>query len=218
VRVAIVDDSDFFRSGLISLLETVGVEVTASVSSGDELWAAIRSELPDAVILDIKMPPTMQDEGIRVAIRLRQAYPGLGIVVFSAYSETNYASQLLKAIDGGIGYLLKDNVTNVSALMDALARVSAGGRAIDPSIVMPLLDRAMRTSPIKTLNDSECEILRLMAEGLSNRGIEQELHIASSTVENYVSSIFTKLGLKRADTNNNRVRAVLTFLRETAQG
>jgi DNA-binding NarL/FixJ family response regulator len=215
VRVAIADDSGLFRSSLALLLQASGAEVTASVSAGPELIAVVRSQPPDAVILDIQMPPTFTDEGIRTAAQLRQAYPGMGLLVLSTYAETTYASQLLEAVDSGVGYLLKDKVTDIDALMDGLARVSAGEQVIDHSIVMRLLTRNRKSTRLDTLNERERAVLRLMAEGRSNLGIANVLFLSPRTVENHVSGVFAKLDLDHCDTENNRVRAVLAFLRSS---
>jgi DNA-binding NarL/FixJ family response regulator len=213
MRVAIADDSGLFRSSLTLLLEAFGAPVTASTPSGTELLAVIRANPPDVVILDIRMPPSFTDEGIRTAVELRGLYPPLGILVLSTYAETRYASQLLEAVSTGVGYLLKDNVTDVSALMDSLARVAVGETVIDPTIVRRLLHRNRKQSKIDMLNERERAVLRHMAEGRSNLGIAKELFLSPRTVETHVTSVFTKLGLDQIETDNNRVRAVLTFLR-----
>ena len=213
MRLAIAEDSGLFRSSLTLLLEASGAQVTASTPSGTELLAAIRTSPPDVVILDIRMPPTFTDEGIRTAAELRGLYPRIGILVLSTYVETRYASQLLETVSSGVGYLLKDNVTDVGALMDSLARVAAGETVIDPTIVRRLLDRNRKPSPIDMLNERERMVLQYMAEGRSNLGIAKELFLSPRTVETHVTSVFTKLGLDQTDTDNNRVRAVLAFLR-----
>jgi DNA-binding NarL/FixJ family response regulator len=218
MRLAIAEDSGLFRSSLALLLEASGAQVIASVPSGVELIAAVRSSLPDAVILDIRMPPSFTDEGIHTAAELRDLYPQVGILILSTYAETSYASQLLEAVSAGVGYLLKDNVTDVSALMDSLARVAAGETVLDPTIVRRLLQRNRRPSTIDTLNVREREVLRQMAEGRSNVGIAQALYLSPRTVEAHVTSVFTKLGLDQTDTENNRVRAVLAFLRSADPG
>ena len=213
MRLAIAEDSGLFRSSLTLLLEASGAQVTASTPSGTELLAAIRTSPPDVVILDIRMPPTFTDEGIRTAAELRGLYPRIGILVLSTYVETRYASQLLETVSSGVGYLLKDNVTDVGALMDSLARVAAGETVIDPTIVRRLLDRNRKPSPIDMLNERERMVLQYMAEGRSNLGIAKELFLSPRTVETHVTSVFTKLGLDQTETDNNRVRAVLAFLR-----
>ena len=219
MRVAIAEDSGLFRSSLALLLRSLGAEVTASVGSGAELLAAIRASLPDVVILDIRMPPSFSDEGIRAAREIRGLYPDTGILVLSTYAETSYASQLLETVRSGVGYLLKDNVTDADALMESLARVAGGETVVDPAIVRRLLSRKRKPSAMDTLNERELEVLGRMAEGRSNLGIAKELFLSVRTVETHVTSVFIKLGLTPSDTENNRVRAVLTFLRSAgAQG
>ena len=213
MRIAIAEDSGLFRSSLALLLRSLGAEVTASVASGAELLAAIRSSPPEVVILDIRMPPSFTDEGIRTAHEIRGLYPDTGILVLSTYAETNYASELLETVRSGVGYLLKDNVTDAGALMESLERVAAGETVVDPSIVRRLLGRNRKPSVMDTLNEREVEVLRHMAEGRSNLGIAKELFLSARTVETHVTSVFTKLGLTASDTENNRVRAVLAFLR-----
>jgi len=213
VRIAIAEDSGLFRSSLVLLLNSLGAEVTTAVPSGAELLAAIGSSPPDAVILDIRMPPTFTDEGIRTARELRSRHPGVGILVLSTYAETRYASQLLEIVSAGVGYLLKDNVTDADALMESLARVADGGTVLDPAIVRRLMDRERKPSMADTLNERELEVLTHMAEGRSNLGIARELFLSARTVETHVTSVFTKLGLTQSNTTNNRVRAVLAFLR-----
>jgi DNA-binding NarL/FixJ family response regulator len=213
MRVAIAEDSGLFRSSLVLLLRSLGAEVTASVASGTELLTAIRAGPPDAVILDIRMPPSFSDEGIRAAREIRGLYPDVGILVLSTYAETSYASQLLDTVRSGVGYLLKDNVTDADALMDSLARVAAGETVVDPAVVRRLLARNRKPSVMDALNERELTVLRHMAEGRSNLGIAKELFLSARTVETHVTSVFTKLGLTPSDTENNRVRAVLAFLR-----
>jgi len=213
VRVAIAEDSGLFRSSLVLLLRSLGTEVTASVASGAELLAAIRAGPPEAVILDIRMPPSFTDEGIRTAREIRGLHPDVGILVLSTYAETSYASQLLETVRSGVGYLLKDNVTDADALMESLARVAAGETVVDPAIVRRLLERNRRPNVMDTLNERELTVLRHMAEGRSNLRIANALFLSARTVETYVTNVFTKLGLTPSDTENNRVRAVLAFLR-----
>ena len=213
MRVAIAEDSGLFRSSLDLLLRSLGADVTASVASGAELLAAIRDGPPDVVILDIRMPPSFTDEGIRTAHEIRARYPGVGILILSTYAETSYATELLETVRSGVGYLLKDNVTDAGALLESLTRVAAGETVVDPAIVRRLLERNRKPSVLEALNDRELEVLRHMAEGRSNLGIGKELYLSSRTVETHVTSVFTKLGLSPSDTENNRVRAVLAFLR-----
>jgi DNA-binding NarL/FixJ family response regulator len=213
VRVAIAEDSGLFRSSLALLLRSLGAEVTASVASGAELLVTIGAGPPDVVILDIRMPPSFSDEGIRTAQEIRGLHRDTGILVLSTYAETSYASQLLDTVRSGVGYLLKDNVTDADALMESLGRVAAGETVVDPAIVRRLLGRKREPSAMDTLNERELAVLRHMAEGRSNLGIAKELYLSPRTVETHVTSVFTKLGLTPSDTENNRVRAVLTFLR-----
>jgi DNA-binding NarL/FixJ family response regulator len=217
VRLAIADDSALFRSGLILLLEASGAQVTAQVGSGDELVASIAADPPDAVIVDLRMPPTFTGEGISTAAQIRAGHAGLGILVLSTFAETSYASQLMEAVGYGVGYLLKDNVTDADNLISQLGRITAGETVIDPTIVRRLLARKRRASPIDALNQREREVLRQMAEGRSNVGIAQNLFLSPRTVEAHVTSVFAKLGLEATDTDNNRVRAVLAFLRSVRE-
>jgi DNA-binding NarL/FixJ family response regulator len=216
VRIAIAEDSGLFRSSLVLLLRSLGSEVTVSVASGVELVSAIRADPPQAVILDIRMPPTFSDEGIRTAREVRGLHPDVGILVLSTYSETSYASQLLETVRSGVGYLLKDNVTDADALMESLARVAVGETVVDPEIVRRLLAKNRKPSVAGALNDRELGVLRHMAEGRSNLGIAKELSLSARTVENHVTNVFSKLGLTPSDTENNRVRAVLAFLRSAS--
>jgi DNA-binding NarL/FixJ family response regulator len=213
VRLAIADDSGLFRDSLRLLLEQAGAEVTVSAASGPELLAAVRRDgPPDAVILDIRMRPSLRDEGITTAVELRRLYPGTGILLLSAHTEIGYAGRLLDAVPAGVGYLLKDNVMNVAELMAALGRVAAGGMALEPVIVQRLLS-ARKPGRLDALNERERDVLQLMAEGRSNLGIAQRLFLSPRTVEAHVTGIFSKLGLDQSSTENNRVLAVLTLLR-----
>jgi DNA-binding NarL/FixJ family response regulator len=213
VRIAIAEDSGLFRSSLVLLLRSMGAEVTASVASGAELLAAIETGPPEAVILDIRMPPSFTDEGIRAAHEIRARHPDVGILLLSTYAETSYASRLLETVPSGVGYLLKDNVTDAGALMESLARVADGETVVDPAIVRQLLGRNRKPSAMDALNERELAVLSHMAEGRSNLGIAKELYLSARTVETHVTSVFIKLGLTPSDTENNRVRAVLTYLR-----
>ena len=218
MRVAIAEDSGLFRSSLTLLLQASGAEVTASAASGPELLEAVGTSPPDAAIVDIRMPPTFTDEGINTAAELRRLHPRVGILVLSTYAETSYASQLLETVQTGVGYLLKDNVTDARTLMDGLARVAIGETVIDPTIVRRLLERNRTPNKIDVLNERERTVLSTMAEGRSNVGIAKELFLSPRTVEAHVTSIFVKLGLDQAETDNNRVRAVLAFLRSAGAG
>jgi DNA-binding NarL/FixJ family response regulator len=237
VRIAIADDSALFRSGLVLLLEASGVQVTTQATSGTELIARLfppgpgrtpparidtpidipngraRTPRPDAVILDLRMPPTFTGEGIAAAAEIRARDPGIGILVLSTFAEASYASQLMDALGYGVGYLLKDTVTDAGHLVGQLERIVAGETVLDPTIVRRLLQRKRSISTIDTLNPREREVLARMAEGRSNVGIAQDLYLSPRTVEAHVTSVFGKLGLEQTDTDNNRIRAVLAFLR-----
>jgi DNA-binding NarL/FixJ family response regulator len=213
VRIALADDSALFRSGLVLLLEASGAQVTTQVSSGTELMASILPNRPDAVILDLRMPPTFTGEGISAAAEIRARDADIGILVLSTFAEASYASQLMDAVGHGVGYLLKDNVTDAGNLISQLRRIVAGETVIDPSIVRRLIQRKRSASRIDALNPRERDVLARMAEGRSNVGIAKDLFLSPRTVEAHVTSVFAKLGLDQTDTDNNRIRAVLTFLR-----
>ncbi len=221
MRIAIADDSALFRNGLVLLLEASGAQVTAQASSGAELIARIfpGTARPDAVIVDLRMPPTFTGEGISAATEVRTRDAGIGILVLSTFAEASYASQLMDAVSHGVGYLLKDNVTDAGHLLSQLERIVAGETVLDPTVVRRLLQRKRSAGTIDALNPRERAVLARMAEGRSNVGIAQDLHVSPRTVEAHVTSVFGKLGLQQTDTDNNRIRAVLAFLRSAgAQG
>ena len=213
MRIALADDSALFRSGLVLLLKASGAQVTAQASSGAELVASLVADRPDAVILDLRMPPTFTGEGISTAAEIRARDADIGILVLSTFAEASYASQLMDAVGYGVGYLLKDNVTDAGNLISQLERIVAGETVIDPSIVRRLIQRKRSASRIDALNPRERDVLARMAGGRSNVGIAKDLFLSPRTVEAHVTSVFAKLGLNQTDTDNNRVRAVLTFLR-----
>jgi DNA-binding NarL/FixJ family response regulator len=213
VRVALADDSALFRRGLAALLEAAGVTVTAQVPSGVELVHAVAVDPPDAVVLDLRMPPTFTDEGLVAAELLRAGHPTLGILVLSTYAEVAYAARLLETGTRHVGYLLKDRVEDSDALCDALVRVVAGESVVDPDIVRRLLGRQRTTSAVDQLTAREREVLGLMAEGRSNQRIGRDLHLSAKTVETHIAAVFTKLGLPPSSDDNRRVLAVLTWLR-----
>jgi DNA-binding NarL/FixJ family response regulator len=216
VRVALADDSALFRRGLATLLAASGVEVTAAVPSGSELLVAVAADLPDAVVLDLRMPPSFTDEGLVAAEQLRARFPALGILVLSTYAEVSYAARLLSTGPRHVGYLLKDRVEDSDALLDALRRIVAGESVVDPDIVSRLLGRSRTASAVDSLTAREQEVLRAMAEGRSNAAIGKELFLSAKTVETHIAAVFAKLGLPPSSDDNRRVLAVLTYLRETA--
>ena len=215
VKVALADDSALFRKGLAALLGASGVEVTAGVQSGADLLQAVAVDLPDAVVLDLRMPPSFTDEGLVTAEKLRARYPTLGILVLSTYAEVAYASRLLQSGTRHVGYLLKDRVEDSDALLDALQRVVAGESVVDPDIVRRLLGRQRITQTVDQLTAREREVLQLMAEGRSNAAIGKELCLSAKTVETHIAQVFAKLGLPQSSDDNRRVLAVLTYLRGT---
>ncbi|WAX56393.1 response regulator transcription factor [Jatrophihabitans cynanchi] len=212
MRVAIAEDSAILRDGLAQLLIDRGHEVIAAVPDGDALRAFVARDQPDVCVIDIRMPPSFTDEGLRAAIALRRTYPELGVLVFSQYVETRYAAELLAGSARGVGYLLKDRVADVREFVDALTRVAQGGTALDPEVVAQLLGAGRRTDTLAALTPREREALEAMAEGLSNAGIAARLVVTERAVEKHVANIFTKLGLPPSDTDNRRVLAVLRYL------
>ena len=211
MRVVIADDSVLLRAGLVRLLEDAGFEVVAQASDAEDLLRKVRAHRPDVAVTDIRMPPTQTDEGLRAAQQIRKEMPEVGVLVLSQYIDEGYAVELLQGNAEGIGYLLKDRVSDVSAFTDALRRVGEGGSALDPEVVSQLLLRGRRR-PLDALTPREQEVLKLMAEGRSNGAIAAALVVTDGAVEKHVSSIFTKLGLAPADTDHRRVLAVLSYL------
>jgi DNA-binding NarL/FixJ family response regulator len=212
MRVVIAEDAAVFREGLVRLLEDRGHRVCAAVADGEALLGAVATHRPDVAVVDIRMPPTHTDEGLRAALRLRADHPGTGVLVFSQYIETRYAARLLQGNAAGVGYLLKDRVADVAEFTEALARVAAGGTALDPEVVSQLLGAGRHARGLAGLTAREREVLALMAEGRSNAGIADLLVISAGVVEKHVASIFAKLGLPPAEGDNRRVLAVLRYL------
>jgi DNA-binding NarL/FixJ family response regulator len=212
IRVAIAEDSAILRDGLVQLLVDRGFVITDAVSEPDSLRRSVERECPDVVVVDIRMPPTFTDEGLRAAIDLRRLHKGLGILMFSQYIETRYAAQLLAEDAAGIGYLLKDRVADVSDFVDALVRVASGGTALDPEVVTQLMGASRRAGSISVLSAREREVLALMAEGRSNAAIASALVVSEGAVEKHVANIFTKFDLPVTQSDHRRVLAVLRFL------
>jgi DNA-binding NarL/FixJ family response regulator len=213
VRVALADDSVLFREGLVRLLETSGFEVVGRAGDGQQLLTIVATHQPDIAITDIRMPPTHTTEGLEVAVQIRDRHPGLGVLLLSQYVETTHALRLLERGAAGIGYLLKDRVSDVREFTDAVRRVAGGGSAIDPEVVAQLVIRRRRRDLVGDLTDRERDVLKLMAEGRSNSAIGSALHLSEKTVEGHVRSIFMKLELEPADEDHRRVLAVLSYLR-----
>jgi DNA-binding NarL/FixJ family response regulator len=210
VRVVIAEDLVLLREGIASLLADSGHEVVAGVGDGDGLLAALEDHRPDLAIVDVRMPPTQTDEGVRAAVEARRRRPDAAILILSQYVEERYASDLLSSGARGIGYLLKDRVADAQEFVGAAARVAAGGTVIDPEVVAQLIGRDQR--PVDALTPRETEVLSLMAEGHSNAAIVARLEISQSAVEKHVRKVFTKLGLPETDQHHRRVLAVLTYL------
>jgi DNA-binding NarL/FixJ family response regulator len=213
VRVAIAEDSVLLREGLARLLDEAGIDVIAQCGDADDLLLKVRSYSPDVAIVDIRLPPTHNDEGLRAALEIRSKHPDVGVLVLSQYVELGLALKLLADSAEGVGYLLKDRISDVDEFVAALRRVADGGSALDPIIVSTLVSRERPDDPLAQLTPREREVLELMAAGSSNQGIADELVITVRAVEKYVSSIFTKLGLPSTGSESRRVLAVLTFLR-----
>jgi len=213
VRVVVAEDSTLFREGLVRVLAEAEVEVVAEARNAHELRTFVERERPDVAIIDVRMPPTQTDEGTRTAKELKAELPELGVLILSQVVETKHALDLFSEWPEGFGYLLKDRVLAIDDFLDAVRRVAAGGTAIDPEVVGQLMGRRRERHPLEELTAREREVLALMAEGLSNRGICDRLFLSPKTVETHINSIFTKLRLSPAPDDHRRVLAVLAFLR-----
>ena len=214
MRVVLAEDSVLLREGVARLLEDQGFDIVAQTGSAEDLMLKVRSYSPNVVILDIRMPPTHTDEGLRAAQEIREQHPEVGVLVLSQYVEPTYAMELLAESAEGVGYLLKDRVSNVDEFAAAVRRVGEGGSALDPAIVSQLVGRRRRDDPIDQLTPREREVLEHMAQGRSNQGIAEQLVVTERAVEKHVTSIFGKLRLPHAPEDHRRVLAVLTYLRQ----
>ena len=212
IRVAIAEDSVILRDGLVQLLADRGFEVIGAAADAAALHALVAADAPDVAVVDIRMPPTFTDEGLRAALALRKTHPHLGILLFSQYVETRYAAELLADGAAGIGYLLKDRVADVSDFVEALVRVASGGTALDPEVVTQLLGASRKNDSLSRLSARETEVLSLMAEGRSNGAIATSMVISEGAVEKHVASIFSKLDLPASPADHRRVLAVLRYL------
>jgi len=213
MRVVIAEDSVLLREGVARILRDGGIEVVGSCATGEELLLQVRSYVPDLAIVDIRLPPTHNDEGLRTALEIRAHHPSVAVLVLSQYVQVGLAMKLLSDSAEGVGYLLKDRIGNVKEFIGAVRRVAEGGSAIDPIIVSTLLSKRRSDDPLVVLTPPEREVLVLMAEGSSNQGIADKLVITLRAVERYVSTIFTKLGLPSTGSESRRVLAVLVYLR-----
>ena len=213
IRTIVADDSVLLRDGIVRLLGDSGFDVVAAVGDADALLDAVTEHQPQLCVVDVRMPPTHTDEGLRAAIEIRRRDPSIAVLVLSQYVEEHYAGELLGGDVSGVGYLLKDRVIDVEDFLAALHRVADGGSAVDAEVVSQILGRSRRSSELEHLTPREREVLELMAEGLSNGAIAERLVVSGGAVEKHISNVFTKLGLQPEDGANRRVMAVLAYLR-----
>lgn len=212
MRVVLADDSVLLREGVRSLLEDEGISVVASVDDGQQLLAAVADTRPDLAVVDVRMPPTHTTEGLEAALAIKRRFPDIGVLVLSQYVLREYATELLSTETVGVGYLLKNRVTDIDRFLDSVNRIAEGGTVIDPEVVRQLLSSSEKQNSLSELTPRENEVLETMAEGLSNRGIAERLYVSISSVEKAISSIFDKLGLHAGQTTSRRVAAVLHYL------
>ncbi|MEU8119452.1 response regulator transcription factor [Spirillospora sp. NPDC049024] len=212
MRVVIAEDLALLRDGLIRLLGAFGFEVVEAVDNGPSLLRALTAHRPDVAVVDVRLPPTFTDEGLKAALEARKEIPGLPVLVLSQHVEQLYARELLSDSTGGIGYLLKDRVSDVKVFVEAVRRVADGGTALDPDVVAQLLTRHAREEPLQQLTPREREVLGLMAEGRSNAAIAAKLFVTEKAISKHTNSIFGKLGLPPSEDDNRRVLAVLAYL------
>ena len=213
MRVVVAEDSVLLREGIVRLLTENGFDVVGQAGDAEDLMRKVGAHKPDVAVVDIRMPPTNSDDGLRAALEIRADHPGTSVLVLSAYVEEAYAFELVSEPAGGLGYLLKDRIADVDAFIDAVRRVADGGSALDPEVVSRLLGRSRREDPLAEITQREREVLELMAEGRSNAAIAERLVVTERAVEKHVTSIFSKLDLTPTVEDHRRVLAVLTFLR-----
>ncbi|MEU7836129.1 response regulator transcription factor [Nonomuraea sp. NPDC049129] len=212
MRLILADDAVLLREGLIRLLEEAGHEVVAAIGDAESLIEAVAEHRPEVAVVDVRMPPTHSDEGLRAALEIRARWPSVGVLVLSQYVEKTYAAKLLAEATEGMGYLLKDRVSEVADFLGSLERIRAGGTVIDPEVVRQLLARTTRVDPLRTLSERESQVLRQLAEGFTNAAIATNLHVSLSTVEKHVNAIFDKLHLPVTPAYSRRVLAILRHL------
>jgi DNA-binding NarL/FixJ family response regulator len=212
LRAVVADDSVLLRDGLVRLLQDAEIDVVAAVGDADALLAAVDEHRPDLAIIDVRMPPSHTDEGIRAALDIRRDHPGVAVLVLSQYVEERYAADLLSGDTAGVGYLLKDRVVDIDDFVASVRRVAAGGSAVDAEVVSQIIGRSARTTELDRLTPRELEVLGLMAQGLSNGGIAERLVVSLGAVEKHISNVFTKLDLDHEQSAHRRVLAVLTYL------
>jgi DNA-binding NarL/FixJ family response regulator len=212
LRAIVADDSVLLRDGVVRLLQDAGIDVVAAVGDAESLLAAVAESRPDLAIIDVRMPPTHTDEGIRAALAIRRGHPGVAVLVLSQYVEERYAAELLSGDTAGVGYLLKDRVVDIDDFVASVRRVAAGGSAVDAEVVSQIIGRSARATELDRLTPREHEVLALMAQGLSNGGIADRLVVSLGAVEKHISNVFTKLDLDHEQSAHRRVLAVLTYL------
>ena len=210
LRIVLAEDSMLLREGLVRLFDEAGFEIVASFGDADSLLARIDELNPDIAVLDVRMPPTFRDEGVRAAVQLRREHPSIGILLLSQYAEEQYATELLAAGDSGVGYLLKDRISSLDELQEAVTRIASGGTVLDEQVVRQMFAR--RRDPLEALTPRERDVLGLMAEGRTNQGIANLLVVGVGSVEKHVTSIFAKLGIDDTGSSHRRVLAVLAWL------
>ena len=213
LRVLVAEDQALLRAGLVGILERCGIDVVAQAADATDLLRKARAHKPDVVVTDVQMPPDHTDDGLRAAVQIRQELPDTGVLVLSQFLEESYALDLVGENAAGVGYLLKDRVGDVATFVESVRRVAAGGSALDPRVVASMLGRRRKDDPLDTLSPRERDVLSHMAEGLSNQGIGEALHVTPAAVEKHVTGIFSKLGLGHEPTAHRRVLAVLRLLR-----
>lgn len=214
MRVMLADDAVLFREGMARILEDAGLDVAAQAATGPELLAEVRADPPDVAVVDLRMPPGFADEGIEVAAEIRRCAPSVGVLILSQYVEAHHALRLMTHFEGGVGYLLKERVSDLAGFVVDVRRVADGQVVMDPELVAMLVARPRQHDPLDALTARERAVLELMARGLSNQALSQELFLSPKTVEGHVRSIFGKLGLEQDERENRRVLAVLRFLRQ----
>jgi DNA-binding NarL/FixJ family response regulator len=212
LRLVLADDAALIRQALAELLQRAGIEVVAQASNAPSLLRAVEEQQPDVAIIDIRMPPTQTREGIQAALQIRQRFPSVGILLLSTHTEVDEAVELFSATASSVGYLLKDSVSDLDELLDAITRINQGGTVLDPKLVVEMLGRARRHDPLDVLTPRELEVVGLMARGQSNAGIAKALWITSGAVEKHIKHIFSKLGLPDTPDIHRRVLAVIAFL------
>jgi DNA-binding NarL/FixJ family response regulator len=213
IRVLVAEDQALLRQGIVRMLGDAGFEVVAEAADAPDLLRKVRAHRPDVAVVDVQMPPENTDDGLRAAIAIREELPEVGVLVLSQHAEERYAIDLIGERAAGVGYLLKDRVTDFSGFAEAVRRVAGGGTALDPTVVAQMLGRRRRDDPLSELTPRERDVLELMAEGRSNRGIAEALFVTPHAIEKHVTAVFAKLGVSGAPEDHRRVLAVLTFLR-----